>query len=53
MVDLYTNSVGMSDEDYALNEEWLKKEKEAILDAAKQSADEGGEVETTNEDFAF
>lgn len=45
--------LGMSDEDYAMNEEWLKKEKEAIIDAAQQSADEGGEVETADEDFAF
>ena len=45
--------LGMSDEDYALNEEWLKKEKEVIIDAAKQSADEGGEAETADEDFAF
>ena len=45
--------LGMSDEDYAMNEDWLKKEKEAIIDAAQQSADEGGEVETADEDFAF
>jgi hypothetical protein len=45
--------LGMSDEDIIENESLLKKEKEEILDAAKASADEGGDIDTSNEDFAF
>lgn len=44
---------GWSDEEIADNDRHIAEEKEAILDAAKASADEGGEVETSNEDFAF
>lgn len=45
--------LGMSDEDIIENETLLNKEKEEILDAAKASADEGGDIDTSNEDFAF
>lgn len=45
--------LGLSDEDILENESLIKKEKEDILDAAKSSADEGGAVDTSNEDFAF
>ena len=45
--------LGMSDEDIIENERLLKKEKQEILDAAKKVADEGGDIDTSSEDFAF
>lgn len=50
---LFHKLLGWSDEEIAENEKHLKEEKEAILDAAKKSADEGGEVETADTDYAF
>lgn len=49
----FHDMLGWSDEQISKNEKHVEQEKQDILDKAKASADEGGEVETADGDFAF
>jgi len=56
LISKYTflhDMLGWSDEQIAKNDKRLAEEKQVILDKAKESADEGGAVETSEGDFAF